>query len=133
MNCRSVRVIGGLEMINDALQAFVDSINDRNHLLLLLDDTSIIIHFKVEDERTMELVIRDGKVSLNQSIGSATLEICGEVSPILMFIKGQAKLTDLLDKQHVSVNGAYKHLLKVESLFRLGGIDQSSSNKTLMP
>jgi hypothetical protein len=108
-------------MMFDTVQAFIQSINERKHVLTLIEDTALTIEFRMKDE-TLSLFLKNGEVFLADEPcdPSNTFKISGEKESVKDLISGRDKFRTLLMKGDLQCSAPFRTTLLLESFFYLG-------------
>lgn len=108
----------------DTLQAFIRSINERKHVLLLIQNSVMTIELVTKDE-AFSLLIKNGEVFITEmdSESSNKYRICGEKDRIKDLISGREKLRTLMKKRELQFTAPFRTTLMLESFFYLGRTD----------
>lgn len=109
----------------ETVQAFIQSINLRKHVLTLIEDIRLTVEFRMEDE-TLFLVLKNGEVFLadGPSDPSHTFRISGEKERIKELISGREKLRIFLIRGDLQCSAPFRTILMLESFFYLGKTEQ---------
>lgn len=105
--------------MNDMVQAFIDSIKEREHVLRLIENIDLLIDFTANQKETT-LLIKNGDFSIIEKSDYHDCEISGEEDKIKDFIEGRQKLRNLIKNGELHVNASFRTILLLESLFFLG-------------
>jgi hypothetical protein len=105
----------------DTVQAFIQSINRRKHVLTLIEDTVLTIEFVVKDE-TLTLFLKKGEVGIadEPSIPTNKYSILGEKEGVKTLISGGEKFRTLLMNGDLQCSAPFRTILLLESFFYLG-------------
>jgi hypothetical protein len=109
--------------MNETLQSFIQSIKERNHVLLLIENTVLTVEFKIKDEITA-ILLKNGEVMIEAGVNHAnTCRIHGEKEKIKGLIMGKEKLRTLILKGDLHCSAPFRTILMLESFFYLGKSD----------
>lgn len=105
----------------ETVQAYIQSINERKHVLTLIEDTVLTIEFIVKDE-TISLLLKKGEVCTSDELYSAEnkFSIHGEKESIKALISGREKFRTLLMNGDLQCSAPFRTILLLESFFYLG-------------
>jgi hypothetical protein len=105
----------------DTVQAFIQSINERKHVLTLIEDTVLAIEFVVQDE-TLSLFLKNGQVCIADELVSPSnkFRIHCEKESVKALISGREKFRTLLMNGDLQCSAPFRTILLLESFFYLG-------------
>ncbi|HEY2419897.1 MAG TPA: hypothetical protein VGI04_00685 [Neobacillus sp.] len=103
--------------MNEAVQNFIQTINGRDHVLQLLDNTELHVRL-VEGEEGILIALNNGKVYLQQETDSTlpVYEINGDIKQLL---NGTETLRSLVQKGKINITAPFRTILLLESIFYL--------------
>jgi hypothetical protein len=109
----------------DTVQAFIQSINERKHVLTLIEDTVLAIEFVVNDE-IISLFLKKGEVCISDEPCSPSIKfrIHGEKESLKALISGREKFRTLLMNGDLQCSAPFRTILLLESFFYLGKIEK---------
>jgi hypothetical protein len=105
----------------DTVQAFIKSINERKHVLTLIEDIVLAIEFEVQDE-TFSLFLKNGQVCIADEPCSSSnkFRIHGEKESVKALISGREKFRTLIKNGNLQCSAPFRTILLLESFFYLG-------------
>ncbi|MDP4106296.1 MAG: SCP2 sterol-binding domain-containing protein [Bacillota bacterium] len=105
----------------ETVQAYIQSINERKHVLTLIEDTVLTIEFIVKDEM-ISLSLKKGEVCTSEQLCNAEnkFSIHGEKESVKALISGREKFRTLLMNGDLQCSAPFRTILLLESFFYLG-------------
>jgi hypothetical protein len=103
------------------VQWFVERYNVKNSLTYLFNSLPMIICLQT-DNKTYHLTFTNEQASYDvgtQNEGGAIVQICGSNEAISELLLGKQKLRYLISMRSLTVNGSFRTILLLESLFYL--------------
>lgn len=113
------------------VQDFIDRINEREHILLLIEDVELKISFIIEEKQQMlSIFFCHGEVILLNDMNTVydSVEIYGEQCSFKVLMEGRETLRTLMKTGDLRVSAPFRTLLLLESLFYLGKITSVASS-----
>lgn len=111
----------GESMVEEALNIFVQTLQDKQILKPLYKNKELVISFQTE-ESVIYLQLIKGQCSVTADFELSTaseIHIQGDDTTLLKLINGQEKLSTLKGDSSLSIKGKDNDLLALESLFIL--------------
>jgi hypothetical protein len=105
----------------ETVQAFIRSVYERKHVLLLIENMTLTVEFKLQDE-TISLFLNNGDVTLADETSHYSAKCCiqGQKSKVEDLITGRKKLRTLLIQGELKCFAPFRTILLLESFFYLG-------------
>lgn len=120
-------------MMVDMIQTFLYTINERKHVLELLQKNErLLIEFK-SGGKTAKMALANGEYPQFHDMDHSFLYcgITGELSAIKLLLEGKAKLRILASQGQLNVSAPFRTVLLLESLFYLTKADRKWAAKVV--
>jgi hypothetical protein len=104
----------------ETVEAFIQSANQRKHVLRLIENTVLTIEFIVKDE-AIAITLQNGMTIFADAAGNHAMKcsIRGDKETIKALITGSEKLRTLMLKGQLQCSAPFRTLLLLESFFYL--------------
>jgi len=105
----------------ETVQAFIQSVNERKHVLLLIENVELTIDFIMKEE-SITLLLKNGEVFLtddgNQNSNKYSMR--GDPDFLKDLVEGREKLRTLIIRGDLQFSAPIRTLLLLEAFFYLG-------------
>ncbi|WP_342432870.1 SCP2 sterol-binding domain-containing protein [Neobacillus sp. FSL H8-0543] len=107
--------------MNEAIEEFVTSINECNHVLRLFDKVDSLTVKLICNQQSVVIAFQNGKaLLLDESLSVDTVcQIFGDLDSLLTLIEGKERLRILVKQGQLKVAGTFRTTLLLESAFYL--------------
>lgn len=106
--------------MNGNVQAFINHLNEREHVLLLIENAEVSIRF-IENGNVISIAIYNGKIQLANDLNiERNIEISGSSTSLKELLEGRTMLRMLIKRGDLQVSAPFRTLLLLESLFYFG-------------
>lgn len=111
--------------MRDAVNNFLTTINEREHVLTLIKSLEILVIKLVYEKNIIEMAFHRGEaIFLEENREKAiSCEISGEAESIKSLINGEKKLRHFIMSGQLKVTASFRTILLLESIFYLTKTD----------
>ncbi|MCQ6278999.1 SCP2 sterol-binding domain-containing protein [Bacillus sp. EB600] len=105
----------------ETVQAFIQSVSNRPHVLLLIENVELTIDFIMKEE-SITLLLKNGEIFLadNGNQNSNKYSMRGEPGSLKDLVEGREKLRTLIIRGELQFSAPIRTLLLLEAFFYLG-------------
>jgi hypothetical protein len=105
----------------EMVQVFIQSISERKHVLLLIENVELTIDFIMKEE-SITLLLKNGEVFIaddfNNNINKYRIQ--GEIAKLKDLVEGREKLRMLIKRGELQFSAPFRTILLLEAFFYLG-------------